>query len=160
MSGDDVTSHFVLRIRERFIRIAGRPIDIIEEHNRISQLNGSVALAKFGACPHLSRIKRIREEVSSGQSPCIYVVCKDHGNFVGYRAPIADLAIARLTSKPPGKYPQYYDQLGLLPSVWFLLAYPLKPAQLTGLTLLSNQKALLDVLARSRSTMMFVQKGR
>lgn len=159
MSDNRKTRDVVLRLKQRVINIAGRPIDVIQEHNSVIEAENIVALAKFGKPLSADSIVHLQTQIDNGFLTYLYLVFREPAApaaYTGYRAPITSISIANANTRPPTKHPQYYDALGLLASVWFVLSAPFKSTPLYGLKLISNRKRLLDVLPYSQASIIFV----
>ncbi len=148
--------HIMLRAQRR-LTVEKKRIDIVEEHNRIIEKEGKVALGKFGARPTPSRIAPLMEQIENKVSTRLYLVFNERGNFVGFSAPVQSISMADFAWRAPATYPNYYDELGFLASLWIVLDEPLAATSLEELRSVNNDKPLLEVLSESRASMIIVK---
>jgi|ERR1035437_1429538 hypothetical protein len=158
--------HVVLRIKQK-IRIRLNELDVIEEHNRIFEKVGYVALGKFGASWNQTKCDDFAKEIGSGATKHLYLVFKTDSGYKGFRAKIRNVVLAGRSQARLLAYPDNYNQLqhqpnlfdsvlAKKPSMWFELAERLESHSLKKLRLLSNDRPLLDSLNQSRAAMMLV----
>ena len=146
--------HLVLRIKGR-INAWGRRYDVIEEHNRVFNTKGAVALGKVGRIVCAERRKILKTQIKEGIKTYLYIAAIGQDNYAGYRAPLKDVLEigGRFIGVP---YPTYYNEAEIYPSAWFVLSGPFKPASLDALKLASNQQPVVKTLRKCRTVLMFV----
>ena len=149
------TLHLVLRAAESS-RIAGRRVNLLDEHNSLARRNGVVALAKFGAKPGDASIDRLVCQIASGRSTRLYLVFKRGSRFSGYAASMSAIRMGQDAGDWTGLAPSYYADVDVIPGLWLLLRGELRPAGLADLRLATNGRKLLDVVAECRTAAMLV----
>ncbi len=156
MKNDGEACHIMLRAQRR-LTVDKKRIDIVEEHNRIVENEGVVALGKFGARPTASRIAPLQKQIENDVGTHLYLVFNERGNFVGFSAEVKSISMADFAWRAPATYPNYYDELGFLASLWIVLKEPLSTTSLAELRSVNNDKPLLEVLSESRASMIIVK---
>jgi hypothetical protein len=159
--------HIVLRIKPK-VRIKQDELDVIEEHNRVFDKTDSVGVGKFGASWDQARCDEFTTAIASGVIKYLFLVSKTATGYLGFRAKISEVFLAKNGHGRIFAFPDYYNQLhrqpGLFdsvlatkPSMWFILAERLNPHSLKNLRLCSNGRPILESLKDSRAATMLVQ---
>jgi hypothetical protein len=145
----------VLRIKST-VRIRWDDVDVVDEHCKVFAREGVVAVGKFGAPMPVLQCLQLGEQLAGGVETWLHLVFKKGGSFNGLRGRVKELFLANDKRATFLKYPNYYAQLPVKPSLWFVLSSQLEPYSLESLRLQSNARPLLDVLRECRTTLMLV----
>ena len=151
--------HFTLRIHLR-TNIKGAVRNIIELHNEVIYSKGKVAVAKFGGPVASAKIGVLRDQISSGRESLLLLVAKDTSGFVGFESRLVSVHVESPTADLSNMAPTYYSAIMQTSSLWFTITKPFVPSDLGTFRLLSNGRALPDVIAERRSPAMLVISSR
>jgi len=139
-------------------RKAQKAVDIVAEHNKISQQNATVFFGKFGIKPHAGKVSVLNQEINDGKDVQLILVLKQKGVFNGYSAPLRGVTVGAF-SPPLDRVPPYYRQRADEVSAWFEVGVfkPMPEAGMKKLTLASTGKLLVETLATCRTSFLFAR---
>jgi len=161
--------HVILRMKPTVI-VKGKCLDVIDEHNKLFDKTKLVGVGKYGLPWRRPRCSEFNNAIKNGVPTYLFIVVKASAGYKGFRAPIRVISISGELKELGMLFPEYYNEIRRLPmihdsvptrepSMWFVIGGRLQPHSLADLTLLSNNRPLLDVLSKPcRSSAMIVRK--
>ena len=157
MKNKSEKTHIVLRIKPT-VRVRWDSVNVVSEHSKVFAQEGIVAVGKFGAPLPFLKCIELAENLKRGAETWLYLVFKKENLFQGFRGRVKDVFRTDDNRYAVLKCPDYYTQLPVKPSMWFVLSSQLESYPVQRLNLRSSDRPLIDVLAECRTPMMFVNE--